>query len=422
MKIAIIGGGSTYTPELFQGLINRKDELKLDSVVLYDIRKDRLESVAGFLKRMLLHLSSNISLKSTLDIKEALEGASFVVVQIRVGGNEARHEDIMLGLRHGLIGQETTGVGGFAKALRTIPKMITLAENIEKFCNEAWLINFTNPSGIITETILGHTNNKCIGLCNIPIEMKIEIGRAFNVCPKDVDLDYIGLNHFAWIRSIKIKDEDVTEHVISSIDDGAILKNIPEIMFSKKFYKALKMIPSPYLRYFYLTDEMYEELKSRPLTRAQEVLEIEKKLFEYYSDEKNYELPDLLNERGGTWYSRIAVDVISDLLKDEPSLEIVNTMNCGAVSDMPYNAVMEIPSYISKEGIRPRKIGKVEEDIIGMIRQLKSYERLTIDAAIEKSYDKAFLALINNPLVRNVNKAEKILDELIETGRWDIKK
>jgi 6-phospho-beta-glucosidase len=421
MKIAIIGGGSTYTPELFHGLLQRKEELGLHEVSLYDIRKDRLDPVVSFLRRMTLNLKSDISITTSDDIREILERTSFVIAQIRVGGNEARHSDTLLGLKYGMIGQETTGVGGFAKALRTIPVMMELSENISKYCPDSWLINFTNPSGIITESVTRFSKIKTVGLCNIPIEMKIRISEALGVSVKEIDLDYVGLNHLAWIRGIKINGKEAIDHVVSFLADSPVAKNIPEISYSQAFYRAFRMIPSPYLRYFYLTEEMYDDMKSKPRTRAEEVLEIEKKLFEYYSDPESVELPDLLNERGGAWYSRIAIDVMAALLKDEPCVEIVNTANSGAVSGIPDNAVMELPCFISREGIRPRMIGNVEEHIIGMIRQVKSYERLTVEAAIEKSYDRALLALINNPLVRNVNKAEKILNELIETGKYDLK-
>lgn len=416
LKIAVIGGGSTYTPELLEGLIQRSHSLKIGEVVLEDIDEVRLSTICSFCYRMAAKAGVKFKITMTTDLEEACAGASFIIIQIRVGGQKARHFDEMLGKKNGLIGQETTGVGGFSKAWRTIPVILYIAKLIEKVSPGAWIINFTNPSGIITETLLRFTKLKVVGLCNIPMELKMGIAGHLNVDAARVDLDYVGLNHLSWVRRISVDGVDVTNKVIDSLAGGNVPENIPEIQYSATFHSALKMIPSPYLRYFYMTGEMIKEQENSEKTRAQEVMEIEKGLLEYYNDTKNFIKPALLHKRGGAWYSRAAVSVICSLLKEKRSIEIVNVKNNGAVTGIPDDSVVEIPSFLSKKGVKPRHAGEIEEGIIGLMRQVKSYERLTIEAAMNRDYDKALLALVNNPLVRTVDKAEVVLNEIRNAG------
>ncbi len=416
MKVAVIGGGSTYTPELLEGFIEREERLALEEVALHDIAPERLGPVAAFCRRMARHRGARFRLTDTLDLAEALTGAAFVVTQIRVGGQEARHRDEVRGLRLGVIGQETTGEGGFAKAVRTIPVMLDIARRIREHAPGAQVINFTNPSGIVTEALIRFGRVPTVGLCNVPAEMKMETAAALGVPPEAVELDYVGLNHLGWVRRILVNGRDITEEVLGAFRGGRGPKNVPEVDYGADFFEAISMIPSPYLRYYYATDEVLRELQAAPKTRAQVVMEIEQGLFEYYRDPTTVEKPALLAQRGGAWYSRVALDVIEGLLSPRPRREVVNTQNRGAIPEVPDDAVVEVRADLSSFGVVPVATGPLPEEVLGLLRQVKSYERLTVEAAITRSRGKALAALLANPLVRTLEKARLVLQDLIECG------
>lgn len=416
MKVAVIGGGSTYTPELLEGFIGREETLSLAEVVLHDIAPERLGPVAEFCRRMARARGASFCLWDTLDLDEALDGAAFVVTQIRVGGQEARHRDEVRGLRLGIVGQETTGEGGFAKAVRTIPVVLEIARRVRKRAPGAWIINFTNPSGIVTEALLRFGGVPTVGLCNVPAEMKMETAAALGVPAEAVELDYVGLNHLGWVRRILVDGEDILPEVIGAFRGGRGPKNVPEVDYGPDFFEAVPMIPSPYLRYYYATEDVLRELQAAPKTRAQVVMEIEKALFEYYQDPTTTEKPALLSERGGAWYSRVALDVIEGLLSPRPRREVVNTFNRGAIPEVPDDAVVEVRADLSSHGVVPVGGGPLPEEILGLIRQVKAYERLTVEAAVTRSRGKALAALLANPLVRTLDKARAVLDDLMECG------
>ncbi len=415
MKIAVVGGGSTYTPELLEGLIERQASLALDRVVLHDIAPSRLDPVLGFCRRMAAHHGATFALSGTTDLDDAVDGATFVLTQIRVGGQEARHRDESL-IRHGIVGQETTGAGGFAKAVRTIPEILKIAARVREKAPGAWIINFTNPSGIVTEALLRHGGVRAVGLCNIPMEMRMEAAKALGALPEAVELDYVGLNHLGWVRRIRVDGQDITDAVIGAFTGGAGPANVPEVDYGADFFAALRMIPSPYLRYFYATEEVVAELRAKGKTRAQEVMELETQLFAYYRDPARHDKPELLTQRGGAWYSKVALSVMEGLLSPLPRREVVNTLNQGAIPALPDDAVIEAPAELSSWGVRPLPIGPVEEEIFGLIRQVKAYERLTIEAALTRSKHKALLALMANPLVRTLEKARAVLRDLEASG------
>lgn len=418
MNIAVIGGGSSYTPELLNGLIDRAATLGVERVVLQDPREDRLGPVTTFCRRMAEAAGASIAIEQTTDLDTALQGADFVVVQIRVGGWEGRHEDIQLGLRHGLVGQETTGVGGFAKALRSVPVVVDIAKRVEEICPDAWLLNFTNPAGLVTEAVLKYGREKCVGLCNVPIEMHMEIAKLLGRPSEEVALDWVGLNHLGWVRKILVDDEDVLPGLIGQIDAGVPgPANVPEIDYPEGFLKALGMIPSSYVRYFYMPDEMLAEISAKKKTRAEEVAEIEQELLRLYADPSSpATLPELLSQRGGAWYSRLAVDVLAALASEEPTVHIVNTRNDDAVMALPTSCTVEVPCTISKAGVVPHDRGVVEDSIVGLMSAVKAYESLTVEAAIHKDREKALLALVANPLVPNATVAKNVLDDLIARG------
>lgn len=416
MKITVIGGGSTYTPELIEGLALWQLRGGATHVTIHDIDTVRLAAVAGFSVRMAKALNSDLVIEAEPDFDAAIANATFVVFQIRVGGQAARHEDIMMGIDHDLIGQETTGVGGFAKALRTIPVALEMARKVRDVNPNAWIINFTNPSGIVTEAICRFATTRCVGLCNVPKEFQMDVARHLRLDADQVKLDWVGLNHLGWARRIIIDGRDVLPELIDSLESAYGPKNIPDLEYPRGFLKALRMVPSSYLRYFYAPQEMLASIKAADKTRAQEVMELEEKLVEYYLDETTCLKPALLAERGGAWYSRIAVEVMEALLCPEPAELIVNTLNLAALEGLPGDASVEIPAEISSKGIKPLPVGDVEESIMGLIRQVKSYERLTIEASIGNDIDKALLALIANPLVPTVQKAIDVLAAVKQRG------
>jgi 6-phospho-beta-glucosidase len=413
IKIAVIGGGSTYTPELLDGLLDRGPGLGLTEVALHDVDPARLELVAGFVRRMAVSKRSPLAITTTASLDDAVGGARFIVTQIRVGGNAARREDERLGRRHGLIGQETTGVGGFAKALRTIPPMLAVCEAVEAHAPGAVLINFTNPSGLITELMLRHTNVNAIGLCNIPLTFQLDLARALDAAPADVELDYVGLNHLSWVRGVKLRGKDVTARVLGWADNGA--PRLRELAYPPEFIRALGMVPMHYLRYFYLTPAMLAEQNEKPTTRADEVMAIEAELIKLYADPALSAKPELLSRRGGANYSTAALNLIESVLLDRGDAQIVNVLSQGALQGFAPDAVVEAPCRIGKSGARPFPLDPLPPAVAGLTHAIKSYERLTIAAALQQSYGLALLALTAHPLGPDVDRARAVLDDIIST-------
>ncbi|HOJ92531.1 MAG TPA: 6-phospho-beta-glucosidase [Dictyoglomaceae bacterium] len=409
MKVSVIGGGSTYTPELIEGFFDIWDKVKPLKITLLDINYERLSIVYDFLLRMIKRAGAEIELEMSTDLEEALKDADFVINQIRVGGNQARLLDETVPLKYGVLGQETTGAGGFANALRTIPVVYGIAKKIEEVCPSAWLINFTNPSGIITEMLLKYTKVKSIGLCNVPINFQKLFADLAEVSPEDVFLDYFGLNHLSFVRKVFVKGEDRTKELFLKVrerisdEERMILDNV-------------NMFPNYYLGYFYLREERVEEVKHKP-KRAEEVLKIESDLLNLYKDPSLDKKPEELSRRGGALYSRAAVNLISALSGLKEGFQIINVKNEGAISDLPYDSVVEIPVYLQKDRFHRYVIGKLPISVRGTIQSVKTYEELTIEAAMESSYKKALMALTQHPLVSSMTLAKKILDDLISTNK-----
>ena len=418
MKITVMGGGSTYTPELVDGLILHGRDIGLETLTLLDIDPVRLKTVGDFCARMVRHAGAGFTVEQSLDLDKAIDGASFVTTQFRVGTQKARHQDILLGCRHDLIGQETTGVGGFGKALRTIPEIAKLVKALKDQDSNAWVVNFTNPSGIITESLLTLGWQKTVGLCNIPIGMQMDIAQALGLAPEDVDMDYAGLNHLAWVRHVYIKGEDRINQIIEMLEQlnfkGAPA-NIEDMEYPPGFLRMLGALPSGYLRYYYMTDQMLEKITSKPKTRAQEVMEIEEELLALYRDENQVEKPRQLSQRGGAYYSKIAVDIIQALLSDQESVQIVNLAAGNAVPGIAPFQTVEIPARLSSRGITPIPLkNPLAHHHLGLAQVVKQYETLTVQAALEGSYTKAWQALCLHPLCGPV-KARAVLDDIIRT-------
>jgi len=424
LKIAVIGGGSSYTPELIEGFIKRYNELPVKNIYLMDIEegKEKLEIVGNLARRMVKKAGVNITIHLTLDRKEAIEGADFVITQVRVGGIDARIRDEKIPLKYDVIRQETTGPGGFAKAQRTIPVILDICKDIEKYAPDAWLINFTNPSGVITETVLKYTKIKAIGVCNVPIGMVYGIANLMGVDPKRIYIRFTGLNHLVWGTNVYLDGEDITEKLIGMYESARSLsmKNIPELPWDPEFIKSLGMYPCPYHRYYYLTDQMLKEQKEEAATvgtRGEVVKKLEKELFDLYKDPNLDVKPPQLEKRGGAHYSDVACSLISSIYNDKKDIHVVNVRNNGTIADLPDDVVIETNAVVDKNGAHPITIGHVSPKIRGLMQVVKAYEELTIEAGVRGDYYAALQALTIHPLVPSATIAKKILDDIIEQNK-----
>ena len=415
LKIGVIGAGSTYSPELVDGFIKRRDELSVSEIVMMDINRERLEITGGLAKRMISRAGLDTKITLTLDRKQALAGADFVVTQIRVGLMEGRARDESIPLEFGVIGQETTGPGGFCMALRTIPVMIELAREMEALSPEGWMINFTNPSGLITEALTRYSNVKMVGLCNSPITYQNRFAALFGVEREQIWMDYFGLNHFSWIRKVYLDGKDVTGIVLEKILSGEA-EDLPGYPFNKKMIRALGMIPNGYLQFYYHRDKILDKLMHNP-GRAEVVMKIDRELLELYKDPNLTEKPKILEQRGGAWYSDAAVALISAMVNDKKEVHIVNVQNQGCLPGLDSEAVVEVPALVKNSGVLPLVQEEMPLSVRGLIQLIKSYEQLTVEAGVHGSREMALLALANHPLVPNVDIAEALLERLIEANR-----
>ena len=417
-KIAIIGAGSTYTPELIDGFIKRKNELPVTSFYLMDIDKRKLKIVGNFAKRMLDANDIKCKFVMTEDLKTAVKDADFVLSQIRVGKLEARIKDEKIPLKYDLIGQETTGIGGFTNALRTIPVMMELAEYIENYSSDAWLINFSNPSGIIAEVLLNNTKVKTIGLCNVPIIMKKEAIQRIPKNAKDVRIDYVGLNHLSWITGIYCDGREILQDQLLGKYDFINMKNIPKMDMDKELIKSIRSIPSSYLQYYYYREQQLQHMKKEKKCRGEVCLEIEEELLKLYQQPELIEKPAILDKRGGHLYSEVAVSLISAIYNDKNEEHIVNVKNNGALDFMANDDVVEIGCNVNKNGATPLPLKSLDNDHIKeMMRVVKAYEKHTVQAGIYGDYNEALNALLIHPLVGDFRKTKDVLDELLEAHK-----
>lgn len=425
LKIAVIGGGSSYTPELIEGFINAFDKLPVKDLYLVDIEsgREKLEIVGALAKRMIKEAGLPINLHLTFNRREAIKDARFVCTQIRVGGLDARVRDEKTALKHECIGQETTGAGGFAKALRTVPVILDICKDIEELSPEAMLINFTNPAGIVTEAVLNHTNIKTIGLCNLPIGIKMQVAKQKAVDVSQVDIEMIGINHLNWTRNILVDGEDVTEEVIEEFakSGGLRVANIPDSNLGEDFIQSLGLLPCSYLSYYYLRDSMVKDqiasLKKEG-TRAEVVKKTEAELFELYKNEELVKKPAQLEERGGAYYSDAAINLMRAIYNNTKELQIVNVKNNGIIPELANDAAIEIKCVISADGAHPvQLIDEVPLEILGLIQVVKNYETLAVKAAVNGDYQAGLHALSIHPLVGSVTLARKILNEILDGNK-----
>lgn len=425
LKIATIGGGSSYTPELVEGFIKRYGELPVKDIYLVDVEEgwEKLSIVSALAQRMVDKSGCDIRIHPTLDREKALQNADFVTTQFRIGQLEARIRDEKIPLRYHAIGQETTGAGGFANALRTVPVILEICKDIERLCPEAWLINFSNPSGLVTEAVLNHTNVKAIGLCNAPIGIQNDVAKLFECHAEEVYCDFVGINHLLWVQKILIGGKDRTVEVVDRVarESGAgKLANIPDVNFPKGFINGLGMLPISYLKYYYLADQMLEECikaEKEKGVRGEVVKRVEAELFEIYKDETLAVKPAQLSERGGAHYSDAACSLINSLYNNKGDIQTVNVLNNGTNLDLPDNAVIERNCVIDGAGAHPIHLGHTPEKIRGLLQLVKNYEQLTIKAAVTGNFDVALQALTIHPLVPSATAAEAILKDIIRENK-----
>ncbi|WP_121611241.1 6-phospho-beta-glucosidase [Mesobacillus foraminis] len=426
LKIATIGGGSSYTPELVEGFIKRYDELPVRELWLVDIEagKEKLEIVGNLAKRMIEKAGLPTEVHLTLDRREALQNADFVTTQFRVGLLDARAKDERIPLKYGVLGQETNGPGGLFKGLRTIPVILDICRDMEELCPDAWLINFTNPAGMVTEAVLRYSNiNKVVGLCNVPIGMEMGVAKLLDVDHSRIRIDFAGLNHMVYGLEVYVDGISVKDKVISLLTDpnnSSFVKNIQGLGWEPEFIRAMDALTCPYHMYYYKTREMLEkDLKNAETegTRAEVVQRLETELFKLYKDPNLDIKPPQLEKRGGAYYSDAAVRLINSIYNDKRDIQPVNTRNNGAIASIPHESAVEVSCVITKDGPKPIAMGDLPVQVRGLVQQIKSFERVAAEAAVTGDYNKAVLALTINPLVASDKIAKQIVDEMLEAHK-----
>ncbi|MFZ5912203.1 MAG: 6-phospho-beta-glucosidase [Chloroflexota bacterium] len=426
MKITVIGGGSTYTPELVNGFLERAGLLPLEELWLMDIDRERLDIVGGFAQRMAKAKGEPFKVALSLDQREAIAGASYVITQLRVGMMTARRGDEYLGKRHGLIGQETTGVGGMAKALRTIPVILGIARDIRETCGQGQalplLLNFTNPAGLVTEALTRYAPDvPAVGVCNVGITTKMEILAGLEkftgqkIADERAMLKTLGLNHLTWHYGFMVDGEDMWPQIFPTFVEMVKQEEDPE--WDIRTLESLGMMPNYYLQYFYYTDKKRTAQEKWPPSRAEEVMEIEKDLLREYADPALSEPPADLMKRGGAYYSTLATQLINSHYNNLGQVHVVNVRNNGAVKDWPGDWVLELPAKVDRRGVHPLPAEPLPAACFGLISQVKMYELLTVQAAVHGDRNAMYQALLAHPLGPSADKIGAVMDDMLETNK-----
>ncbi|MEV6260431.1 6-phospho-beta-glucosidase [Streptomyces sp. NPDC051784] len=415
MKLAVVGGGSTYTPELIDGFARLRDTLPVEELVLVDPAADRLELVGGLARRIFAKQGHPGRITTTSDVDAGVEGADAVLLQLRVGGQAARNKDETWPLECGCVGQETTGAGGLAKALRTVPVVLDIAERVRRTNPDAWIIDFTNPVGIVTRALL-RAGHKAVGLCNVAIGFQRKFAALLDVAPSEIHLDHVGLNHLSWELGVRLggpEGEDVLPKLLA--EHGERIAG--DLRMPRQIIDRLGVVPSYYLRYFYAHDEVVRELGTKP-SRAAEVAAMEKELLAMYGDPALDEKPELLAKRGGAYYSEAAVDLAASLLGGGGSaVQVVNTYNNGTLPFLPDDAVIETQARVDGSGASPLAVPALDPLYAGLIAGVTAYEDLALDAALRGGRERVYKALLAHPLVGQFEYAEGLTDRLIANNR-----
>ncbi|MDX3629436.1 6-phospho-beta-glucosidase [Streptomyces europaeiscabiei] len=415
MKLTVVGGGSTYTPELVDGFARLRDTLPIEELVLVDPAADRLELVGGLARRIFARQGHPGRIVTTGDLDRGVEGADAVLLQLRIGGQAAREQDETWPLECGCVGQETTGAGGLAKALRTVPVVLDIAERVRRTNPDAWIIDFTNPVGIVTRALL-RAGHKAVGLCNVAIGLQRKFAAHLGVTPAEVHLDHVGLNHLTWETGVRLggpSGADVLPKLLADHGDTIAA----DLRLPRPVLDRLGVVPSYYLRYYYAHDEVVRELATKP-SRAAEVAAMERQLLEMYADPALDEKPALLDRRGGAFYSEAAVDLAASLLGDGGSpYQVVNTLNRGTLPFLPADAVIEVQAAVGRQGAEPLPVPAVDPLYAGLMANVTAYEDLALDAALRGGRDRVFRALLSHPLIGQYEYAEALTDRLIAHNR-----
>ncbi|WP_409237336.1 6-phospho-beta-glucosidase [Streptomyces sp. PA5.6] len=415
MKLAVVGGGSTYTPELIDGFARLRDTLPIEELVLVDPAADRLELVGGLARRIFAKQGHPGRIVTTSDVDAGVADADAVLLQLRVGGQAARNQDETWPLECGCVGQETTGAGGLAKALRTVPVVLDIAERVRRTNPNAWIIDFTNPVGIVTRALL-QAGHKAVGLCNVAIGFQRKFAKLLDVAPSEVHLDHVGLNHLTWETGVRLggpQGDDILPKLLVEHGDAVAA----DLRMPRAIVDRLGVVPSYYLRYYYQHDAVVEELRTKP-SRAAEVAEMEKQLLEMYGDPTLDEKPELLAKRGGAFYSEAAVDLAASLLGNGGSpYQVVNTVNNGTLPFLPDDAVVEVQAAVDGSGAKPLSVPKLDPLYAGLIANVTGYEDLALQAAVHGGRERVFKALLAHPLIGQYAYAEQLTDSLIAHNR-----
>ena len=419
MKVAVIGGGSTYTPELVDGFLEAHATLPLSELWLMDIDIERLAIVGGFIQRLAANRGQLFQVIQTENRREAIKDARFVITQIRVGGMQARREDEYLGRRHGLVGQETTGVGGMAKALRTIPVILEIAHETRELSPKALLANFTNPAGLITEAVVRHVPEiTTVGICNVPITTKMHLlsqlaeQKDLHFDPLDVHLDTLGLNHLSWHRGLMCGGQDYWPQVVEATIES--LKKQPQPEWHPELIEILGMIPNYYLKYYYNRGKAIAAQNSWPPSRAEEVMKIDGELLHIYADPSQVEIPEILLKRGGAYYSTMATRLLNAIYNDLGEIHVLNVPNRGAVPSWPDDWVLELPCRVDRKGMHPIPTRPLPSNCYGLLQQVKAFELLTVEAAVRGDRSAAFEALLTHPLGPDAIEIEAVLEDMLD--------
>jgi 6-phospho-beta-glucosidase len=412
VKVAVVGGGSTYTPELVSGLSGERERLDVGELWLMDPEAERRDLVGGLARRMLDAQGFGGLLEVTDSLDRALDGADVVLFQLRVGGQSARLGDETLPLRCGCIGQETTGAGGFAKALRTVPVVLEIAERVRELAApDAWIIDFTNPVGIVVRALLD-AGHRAIGLCNVAITFQREIASLYDVSPDRVEIDQVGLNHLTWVRRVLIDGHDVLGEIV----DVHAERLESQTGLPAELVRLLGVLPSYYLRYFYMHDRVLEEQR-RERPRAEVVAEIERELLAQYADPMLRTKPAALERRGGAFYSEAATQLVGSLLADSGDVQVVDVRGGGAVAGFADDDVLELPSRITRRGAQPLPQPPLAPELLGLARHVAAYERLTASAAETRDRDTMRRALLAHPLIGQFPRSDEVFELLEQAER-----
>lgn len=416
MKLAVVGGGSTYTPELIDGFARMRDVLPIEELWLVDTDPDRLRLVGGMSERMFRAAGHPGRIVPTNDLVAGVSDADAVLIQLRVGGQNARHGDETFPHECGCIGQETTGPGGFAKALRTVPVVLSVADVVRQHAKpDAWIVDFTNPVGIVTRALL-QEGHRAVGLCNVAIGFQRRFASLLGVDHTQVTLGHVGLNHLTWERAAYVTDETGTRDALPALLSTHLAELASEIELPASLIGMLGTVPSYYLRYYYAHDEVLREQLGSP-TRAQAVQEVERALLELYADPTVDTKPDALAKRGGAFYSEAAVDLIASLTSDRGDTQVVNLRNNGSLPFLPDDHVIEVPATVGANGVTALPIDPLPDDIRGLVSHVAGYERLALDAAVHGGRERVVRAMLAHPLVGQYDRAEKLTDLLIAGNR-----